>query len=65
MDEVEASSIYEKECLVVTLVELKNQAEDLKMSLWAYMEQSRKEHNTIRLAMNELLDLIDELEVLT
>lgn len=44
------------------LREIANQAEELKESLWAYMDDNKTQHKGVKTTMNELLDLIDEID---
>jgi len=37
-------------------------AETLKEDLWSYMDRHKKNHKGVRDAMNELLDLIEEID---
>lgn len=46
----------------MTKEELQSNAENLKSGLWGFMDYHSIEHKGLKEAMNELLDLIDELE---
>ena len=37
-------------------------AESLKSELWFYMDSTKKTHEGVKKAMNELLDLIEEID---
>ncbi len=45
-----------------TIEDIKNEAEELKESLWHYMDVNKKNHKGVKDSMNELLDLIDEID---
>lgn len=46
------------------LEDIETKAIKLKEMLWGYMDDTGKEHKGVKGAMNELLDLIEELETL-
>jgi peptide subunit release factor 1 (eRF1) len=47
----------------MTLFDLKQKAEELKEEIWSYMDCQKKEHAGLKEAVNEMLDLIDELDL--